>query len=66
MITLSNVDAEKVIEHLTELEAIHREKLKRSLDKSTKAVNHVRMLVILKSKINKKLNKACPQRVQNK
>ncbi len=66
MITLSNVDAEKIIEHLTELEEIHREKLKGSLDKSTKAVNHVRMLVILKSKINKKLNKACPQRVQNK
>lgn len=62
MITLSNIDAEKVFEHLTTLETYEKERLRLRTRNSTKDINRVRMLGILKNKIDKKLNKVCPER----
>lgn len=64
MITLSNVDAEKLLKYATDqleyLTANH------PLKGSTVAINEVRRLRILLRKVTRKLNKANPERLNIK
>ncbi len=57
MIQLSNTDAERVCRHL---EAVF--KSRKNIRTSTKEINETRLLGLLLNKINRKLNKECPQR----
>ena len=56
MIQLSNTDAERVCRHLSEI--FQSRKAKR--DGGLREINETRMLGLLLEKINKKLNKECP------
>lgn len=58
MIQLSNVDAERVCCHLNEV--FQSRKANRS--GGLREINETRMLGLLLEKINKKLNKECPER----
>ncbi len=58
MIQLSNTDAERVCRHLSEI--FQSRKVKR--DGGLREINETRMLGLLLEKINKKLNKECPNR----
>ena len=57
MIQLSNSDAERVCFHL---EKLYRSR--KGMNSSTKEINETRMLGLLLGKINKKLDKECPNR----
>lgn len=63
MIALSNVDAESLLKyataHLEILSANPPRKVSRA------AINEVRILRVLVRKINRKLDKACPERLNN-
>lgn len=58
MIQLSNTDAERVCRHLNEI--FQSRKTRR--DGNLREINETRMLGLLLEKINKKLNKECPNR----
>lgn len=62
MIQLSNIDAEKICAHLENRLAYMRESFKCLIEVSTKEFNEVRLLRILIRKINRKLDRECPNR----
>lgn len=62
MIQLSNIDAEKVCVHLESRLAYMRDYFKCHDKVSTREINEARLLGILINKINKKLDKECPDR----
>lgn len=63
MITLSNADAEKLLKYATDqLEILTVNHPRKG---STVAINEVRRLRLLLRKINRKLNKVCPERLNN-
>lgn len=64
MITLSNVDAEKLLKYATDQLDTLRSNL--SKYRTTRTINEVRMLQILVKKVNRKLNDVCPGRMNNK
>lgn len=60
MIQLSNIDAEKVCVHLENKLACMRESFKCRSNVSTSEINEARLLGLLVNKINRKLDKECP------
>lgn len=62
MIQLSNADAEKVYIHLNKHLDCLRKSLKDKDSSSTSEINEARLLGKLINKINRKLDKECPDR----
>lgn len=62
MIQLSNIDAEKICAHLENRLVFMRESFKCRSEVSTNEFNEARLLGLLINKINRKLDKECPDR----